>query len=669
MRNILFHSLGVSVLLGSGLSAAAPNPSLPEFNICYFSLNKSDEYEITKAFMNKLNANSAVKINVIEFQPDKKDVADKKDAIPNNAFKKMVESGQKCEGLVISGHHTGSYGGKRAHDKKRLEMDFMEQLSCNPKYADFFRNINAVWLEGCRTLGVGTIVPGQENNQRYDAAHHTTRVGAVLEEDQLGQSFAQLNNEFTATLDQDNPLSSRYLRLFPSAKLFGWTQTAPGEKANSQFSILFHIAHMSRIMDAQDQFPAQSPLSPTLTADSVARYVDGVLLALAKFGNEEKKCEELTTSAWIAHGSKKRETDRYAFDNADLAALTPLNSSGNEALQTMKGLECQLKEAGRTANLGKLKAVLDVVSARPELLPYAFNSLVDVRNQALKLASAEKTQEGKDKQMAVAQAILEKMRTHPTVTPFLEAKIKSPQVGVLRKIDFYKFYNAMTGQDVPEVRAEIEARILDELKKPLPRTSQTSRLLARSYRATLLQAGLKNKLLSPNVADSILALNPEWDVLEAVAKNISFFQVPDKIALLNRLATFNQGNKILAGEILNSIYLQVGKNESDRRYIDAYSRIWPRFGELDDYWHGEIHDDDGRTTEAATNPASIPAPGSLGGPPAGSAVAQGTGPRVGGPNGPAAFGGRAPVQTAPQAQPEASDPIRDFFSGLGRMFR
>ena len=39
---------------------------------------------------------------------------------------------------------------------------------------------------------------------------HMGRVGDVLTEDHLERSFADLNMEFSATLDQDNPLSSRY---------------------------------------------------------------------------------------------------------------------------------------------------------------------------------------------------------------------------------------------------------------------------------------------------------------------------------------------------------------------------------------------------------------------------------------------------------------------------
>ena len=301
--------LFLALLLFSTIPAeAAP------FTVCYFSLNKKDEEPVAREFVQKLNSVSSVKIVVKEFQPDKadfsKDQLKKGEAAPNAAFKKMVESGTRCDGIVISGHHTGSWGGHRSNG--RLSMDFMETLSCDPKYADFFRNVNAVWLQGCRTLGVGEIVP---DNSRFDANYHTNRVGAVLEEDGLPQNFQQLNTEFSSTLDQDNPLDSRYLRLFPAAKLFGWTETAPGEKANSQFSVLYHIAHMARMMDAQDKFPDISPLSPTIDEKSALKYLDAVVLALGRMGEGEKGCEEITTKAWLAHGSPRRCRGR-GFESA-----------------------------------------------------------------------------------------------------------------------------------------------------------------------------------------------------------------------------------------------------------------------------------------------------------------------------------------------------------------
>ena len=66
----------------------------------------------------------------------------------------------------------------------------MEELSCHPEHKQFFKNIKALWLQGCRTLGVGEITATDT------ADFHTQRVGAVLTEDHLEQSFMDLNVSF-----------------------------------------------------------------------------------------------------------------------------------------------------------------------------------------------------------------------------------------------------------------------------------------------------------------------------------------------------------------------------------------------------------------------------------------------------------------------------------------
>ena len=77
-------------------------------------------------------------------------------------------------------------------------------------------------------------------------------------QDGLEQSFADLSFEFSTTLDQDNPLASRYLRVFPEANVFGWTKSSPGEKSGSERSLLYHMAHMARISQGR---PAFNPLT------------------------------------------------------------------------------------------------------------------------------------------------------------------------------------------------------------------------------------------------------------------------------------------------------------------------------------------------------------------------------------------------------------------------
>ena len=295
------------IICFSVLSVELKAEDTDSFHVCYFSLNNEKEFTEMKKFTKKLNQHSAHPISIDEYLTEGED--------PAASFQKMVESGKRCDGLVISGHHTGAFGGKRSEGS--LGIGFLEKLSCDKKYNDWFNRIKGLWLQGCRTLGTGEIVAGDEEGS---ADYHTGRVGAVLEEDHLEQSFADLNIEFSATLDQDNPMSSRYLRVFPGASVFGWTKTAPGEKSRSEYSIPFHIAHTAKLIDKQDRFPSEGPLDKVFTAESAIQYLDALTGILS--GNEQ--CLDPAKSAWKNHGRVRDQLNEYGFYNPDLNSYSPL---------------------------------------------------------------------------------------------------------------------------------------------------------------------------------------------------------------------------------------------------------------------------------------------------------------------------------------------------------
>ena len=250
---ILHTIIFICIFMVSSLSSALASQCSPEptcstqpsqcngkklFNLCFISLNNEKEFITTKKFADKLNKSgrSNHQINVIEAQNP--------GSHPEDSVKDLISSGTVCHGLVISGHHTGSFGGKRG--KGSLSLNFLEQLSCNSKYSSWFNKINALWLQGCRTLGE-KVTNDQGQDTINIADFHTLRVGAVRRADHIeDQSRLDMQETYTALLDTDNPFSSRYLRTFPRAKVFGWTATAPGEKAGSENSIPYHIANVAR---------------------------------------------------------------------------------------------------------------------------------------------------------------------------------------------------------------------------------------------------------------------------------------------------------------------------------------------------------------------------------------------------------------------------------------
>jgi len=437
------------------------------FHICYFSLNNEKEIHVMQKLVKQLNKKSPRKIVVTEFQ--------KEGTNPEESFMKMMDSmlakGQRCNGLVISGHHTGSFGGKRG--TQNLGIDFLEKQACNPKYKDWFSGINSLWLQGCRTLGIGDLETIAPNDTRADADFHMLRVGQVLEEDNLSQGFAALNMEFSATLDRDNPLSSRYLRVFPRATVFGWTQTAPGEKAGSENSILYHMAHMGRLMDDRKEF-FDNPVKSKIDDRSTAQYALALLATLQDFGENRVVCEELAVDAWLKHG----KGGKYAFLNPDLNAYLSLESKNDKDLREARELGCILKEAkDRKEIVQAIKAVLK----NEVQVAYNFNAVWGV------VQGLEKS--GKLEDLIEVKKLL---RNSPELQKFLMEKLSSPSLGLVRKIDYYTFYKDMTGESV----AAIEKLILEGAKKQLSLEAKPGTRHAydlSNYQNTLLQSLVKNK--------------------------------------------------------------------------------------------------------------------------------------------------------------------------------
>ncbi len=529
------------------ITAQAAEP----YRICYFSLNNHKEFDETSRLVAKINQVSPQQVVVQEFQES--------GGNPEENFRKMVQSGVRCDGLVISGHHTGAYGGLRANGKLRL--DFMEKLSCDPQYASWFRNVNALWLEGCRTLGVGEIEAygtSAAEQAAIDADAHTFRVGAALEADNLPGTYADLNSEFTNTLDQDNPLSSRYLRLFPASKIFGWTRSAPGEETHSEYSLPFHIAQIARSLSDDNEFPPEGPRSERMTTDSAARYAVAMLTALHDFQPGQHHCEELTVNAWLAHGNTS-QSPLYAFDNSDLRAFPSLELSADRSLLEARNIDCLLKKAAETKDVALLNQALDTILARPEFLGYSFNTIVDLFTQI------EATRDASAQQKQLATTILNRMRGNSVIRNFLREKMTSNLTGLLRKIDYYTFFRRLTNETDAEVEATIQMKALQILQEPAnPNLDARSRFLSASFQSTVLASLVKNRLVGPEIFDDLMAGNPNGGLLYALANNTRFYSSPDprksRLTLLESIGIHPNADARVLSEVIRTVDLMLEQN-------------------------------------------------------------------------------------------------------------
>ena len=461
---LFFYSV---IFLSALFADAVTEQDTGDFHICYFSLNNEKEFTEMEKFTKRLNKHSHCSISVNEYMTENED--------PEESFRKMIESGVHCDGLVISGHHTGSFGGKRSTGS--LSIDFLEQLSCksNERYSKWFNNINALWLQGCRTLGTGEIVREEDE---VDADYHTARVGDVLDVDHLEQSFADLNMEFSATLDQDNPLSSRYLRTFPAATVFGWTKTAPGERAGSQYSLPFHMAHISRLINNQDGFPKDSPIKGTWTKDSAVKYSTAMLSLL----NGEYQCQELAVEAWKKHGKVTDQSTEYGFFNPDLNAYTALMNTDDEVLKQARIYNCLLKHSDDE----KLLEVLDLILKDQTFIRYTYNSLL------------ENLQRLKERNPDLHSKMVEKLKASKVIRAFLNKKLTGKRLGILRKIDYFAFYKEIYGEN-----KKLEDLIMDkaiEAFEKIPSDSYDQ----MDYKKTLLSSLSKHGYLDNDRGISLL---------------------------------------------------------------------------------------------------------------------------------------------------------------------
>ncbi len=440
--------------------------------ICYFSLNNTAEFTEMEKFTHKLNKRAKVPIEVQEFMTKGDNASD--------AFEEMVKSGVECDGLVISGHHTGSFGGENA--SSNLDVSFMEKISCHAKYEKFFSKIKALWLQGCRTLGVGKI-------ETYDTADfHTDRVGAVLQEDHLTQSFADLNMEFSATLDQDNPLSSRYLRIFPRATVFGWTKTAPGIKAQSQFSLPFHIAHIAHLNDDRKRYfdhPAGN-----LSEDSAAKYSLAILDLVGKAGDNSQECssdrnESNFVQAWKEHGTPN-EGNKYFFSNPDLNAYVSMLKGGDKSIQKAKELDCLLKKSLTGEEAEK---ILHEILKDESLIGYNFNSIYELIQRFMESGDVESL-----------TRIRTKLGDSQELNHFLMRKLSSNELGILRRIDYYMFWKSMTNKS----NEGIEQKIQDVYVAMILKQTKEDDYAANDFKSTLTQSLTKHDLVTSKMLHQIV---------------------------------------------------------------------------------------------------------------------------------------------------------------------
>lgn len=454
--------------------------------LCYASFNNEKEYELLKNVMSNveksLGKTPQTRIHIIELmQGNRPD--------PKNVFSLAIESGIKCSGLVISGHHTSSFSGKRAGGY--ISIDEMESMACGDasKSAEskkFFESINSLWLQGCRTLGEDKTAQDQAALAgRSHVQFHATRVARVLEEDGLTHlNEYRLQQEFANIFDVDNPFSTRINRAFANALTFGWTMTSPGEVQKSENSILYHLNNLVLNLEksrGQNYGMIGWPQKGSFSVKDANRLYDGLMSVLLN----THKCTSCITDGWIQHGNKMKHSDRMGFYNPALATLLPIKMSSDPRIVKAKEIDCKIRA---NQSLDELQEAMEQALSDPGLADYVFYSIRRLLN--------DNSGKFNIKQAAIVKKAL---RENKNFAYLLYRKLASPNLSLPRKIEFYAFYRDIKLQSYPEIESEIKKVALAFILAPGARTDN----YAVTAKVDLIRQLLDTKIFSKGDIDQL----------------------------------------------------------------------------------------------------------------------------------------------------------------------
>jgi hypothetical protein len=182
-----------------------------------------------------------------------------------------------------------------------------------------------------------------------------------------------------------------------------------------------------------------------------------------------------------------------------------------------------------------------------DYIRFSLNTLIDLKNE---LAAAK---------APLAKDVLNRMRNMPGIVSMLDSKMRSKQVGVLKKIDYYRFYQDLTGKFDKALDRQISKDVVEVLAQPLPpldpraTNPARSRNLAADYRATLFQSLVKNRIASPEFYEELIMKNPEADVLKSMALHAQRYNADDATVWLLQISASPKANKKVGEAILTTM--------------------------------------------------------------------------------------------------------------------
>ncbi len=379
-----------------------------KIKFCFFSLNNPEE---STTF---LKGYKKYDVEIEEFYGDQMSGQNIEEA-----FKKMTQKSE-CDALIISGHHTGEFYGEQ-NSEMSLSLDFLEKMSCEVGCMDWFSNVKSLFLQGCRTVEpkLNWKVKNQCKKNMSQADCNAAYI-AIQYSIEGSERHQNLNQTYSSVLDKKtNPLSSRYLRMFPESSVYGWSDSSPTAKQGANESLPNFINKVKDLMEE----------GGTKKRDSFAE-VKGVVKMIEASNNivlyNEEQCmqarKELLAIGWAEHQENKETnpTACYISDNKD--AFIENRKRG-----------CELQKTEESGNKDKINKAIDNILSSPDSIKANFNRLL-----ALVIGHKDKTEKPD-----WYDAVIKKLKKESDLKEVLKQQLLSDEIGFVKKADYLYFYSEM----------------------------------------------------------------------------------------------------------------------------------------------------------------------------------------------------------------------------------
>ena len=401
---------------------------------CFFSLNSPKEFETLEEQYGDIPG-----VEIREFygvEGSGKSVKER--------YKEMLKT-QECDQIIYSGHHPGYYTGDQALKGKnpdwKLDLDFMEDLSCEEGCADWFSNVKGVFLMGCQTVKTEREL---QKGKTADSEHIR-----VSKDYDIKTNYGHhlVNQAYSSTLSDNDMLSHRYLRMHPNSSLYGWGGKAPTEIKGSLHS-------------SENSLPKFINWASNLVKrESNSTDPNSILDFISYMNNPAPVCRDRVSTAWTKHWTENPK-GRLAT-----ACYLEEDREFKENFIKYHKQGCDLRNALKADDSSKIKGSIREILKEPESIKANFNRLMSL------IISGEYINK------PWYNDVIEQLKKDRNLRNTLVGELKSNKTGFVRKSDYLYFYKEMGWADsedsIEEIR-DVSTTFLNQLQSTFDEAEKSS---------------------------------------------------------------------------------------------------------------------------------------------------------------------------------------------------